>query len=145
MATLDADSLFTNIPLNEIIYICIDNLCSGNENSLTPGNMIFIICLRPFKINYLFIIICPHCNFYHFNWLFVIKWKNIIFFFFSLDFFEKESKFISSTFQRNHLKEKFTYLHITTSQYHNFFIYVFYLSVHYFKFVFSLISITHTH
>ena len=34
------------------------------------------------------------------------------------DFLKKEiSKFISSTFERKHLKEKFTYLHITTFQY----------------------------
>ena len=30
------------------------------------------------------------------------------------------NKFISSAFERRHLKEKFFHLHITTSQYHNF-------------------------
>ena len=32
MASLDVDSLFTNIPLNETIDICVDNLRSDNEN-----------------------------------------------------------------------------------------------------------------
>ena len=32
MASLDNDSLFTNIPLDETINICIDNLYNGNEN-----------------------------------------------------------------------------------------------------------------
>ena len=45
--------------------------------------------------------------------------KNQNFYFFA--FLNKErSKFISSTFERKRLKEKFTHLHITTSQYHNF-------------------------
>ena len=34
MASLDVDSLFTNIPLDETIDICVDNLCNDNENSL---------------------------------------------------------------------------------------------------------------
>ena len=33
MANLDVDSLFTNIPLNETIEICIDSLYKDNENS----------------------------------------------------------------------------------------------------------------
>ena len=33
MASLDVDSLFTNIPLDETIYICIDNLYKDDENS----------------------------------------------------------------------------------------------------------------
>ena len=32
MTSLDVDTLFTNIPLNETIDICIDNLRSGNKN-----------------------------------------------------------------------------------------------------------------
>ena len=32
MASLDIDSLFTNIPLDEIIDICVDNLYNDNEN-----------------------------------------------------------------------------------------------------------------
>ena len=32
MASLDVDSLFTNIPLEQTIDICVDNLCSHNEN-----------------------------------------------------------------------------------------------------------------
>ena len=32
MASLDVDSLFTNIPLEETIDICVDNLYSDNEN-----------------------------------------------------------------------------------------------------------------
>ena len=32
MASLDVDTLFTNILLNETIDICIDNLRSGNKN-----------------------------------------------------------------------------------------------------------------
>ena len=31
MASLDVDSLFTNIPLEETIDICVDNLYSDNE------------------------------------------------------------------------------------------------------------------
>ena len=33
MARLDADSLFSNLPLNKSIDICIDSLCSENENT----------------------------------------------------------------------------------------------------------------
>ena len=36
MASLDVDTLFTNILLNETIDICIDNLRSGNKN---PSNI----------------------------------------------------------------------------------------------------------
>ena len=32
MASLDVDSFFTNIPLDETIYICVDNLYNDNEN-----------------------------------------------------------------------------------------------------------------
>ena len=32
MASLDVDSLFTNIPLDETIDICVDNLYNDNEN-----------------------------------------------------------------------------------------------------------------
>ena len=32
MASIDVDSLFTNISLDETIDICVDNLYSGNEN-----------------------------------------------------------------------------------------------------------------
>ena len=32
MASLDIDSLFTNIPLEETINICVDNLYNDNEN-----------------------------------------------------------------------------------------------------------------
>ena len=31
MASLDVDSLFTNIPLNETINVCIDNLYSNTD------------------------------------------------------------------------------------------------------------------
>ena len=31
-ASLDVDSLFTNIPLEESINICVGNLCNDNEN-----------------------------------------------------------------------------------------------------------------
>ena len=33
MASLDVDSLFTNIPLNKTINICVDNLYNDNENT----------------------------------------------------------------------------------------------------------------
>ena len=33
MAILDVDSFFTNIPLDETIDICFDNLYNGNENA----------------------------------------------------------------------------------------------------------------
>ena len=36
MVSLDVDSLFTNIPLEETIDICVDNLYNGNEN---PSNI----------------------------------------------------------------------------------------------------------
>ena len=45
MFSLDYDSLFTNIPLDETIDICIDNLYYGNENALTFPSMIFVIYL----------------------------------------------------------------------------------------------------
>ena len=32
MASLDFDSLFTNIPIEETINICVDNLYNDNEN-----------------------------------------------------------------------------------------------------------------
>ena len=39
MARLDADSLFSNLPLNKSIDICIDSLCNENENTpkITKG------------------------------------------------------------------------------------------------------------
>ena len=45
MASLDVDSLFTNILLNEAIDICVDNLYNDGENPPTSQNMIFVICL----------------------------------------------------------------------------------------------------
>ena len=45
MFSLDYDSLFTNIPLDETIDICNDNLYYGNENALTFPSMIFVIYL----------------------------------------------------------------------------------------------------
>ena len=33
MANLDVDLLFTNIPLDETIFICIDSLYNDNENT----------------------------------------------------------------------------------------------------------------
>ena len=33
MASLDVDSLFNNIPLDETIDICIDSLCKDDENT----------------------------------------------------------------------------------------------------------------
>ena len=38
MASLDVDSLFTNIPLDETIDICVENLYSGNENPPNISN-----------------------------------------------------------------------------------------------------------
>ena len=32
MASLDADSLYTNIPLNKTINMCVKNVYNGNEN-----------------------------------------------------------------------------------------------------------------
>ena len=43
MASLDVDSLFTNIPLEETIDICVDNLYNDNEK--TSQSMIFVIRL----------------------------------------------------------------------------------------------------
>ena len=50
VVSLDVDSLFTNIPLDETINICVDNLYNDNKN--TPNipmifdfRMIFVICL----------------------------------------------------------------------------------------------------
>ena len=37
MASLDVDSLFTNVPLDQIIDVRIDNLHNGNEN---PSNIL---------------------------------------------------------------------------------------------------------
>ena len=42
MATLDVDSLFTNIPLDEAIDICIDSLYNDDENS--PKIPIDVLC-----------------------------------------------------------------------------------------------------
>ena len=45
MASLDVDSLFTNIPLEETIDICVDNLYSDMRIPLTSQSIIFVICL----------------------------------------------------------------------------------------------------
>ena len=46
MASLDVDSLFTNISLGENIDICIDNLYNGNENPPNiPKHDYIVICL----------------------------------------------------------------------------------------------------
>ena len=45
MASLENDSLFTNISLEETINICLENLYNNNENPLTFQSMIFVICL----------------------------------------------------------------------------------------------------
>ena len=42
MATLDVDSLFTNIPLDEAIDICIDSSYNDDENS--PKIPIDVLC-----------------------------------------------------------------------------------------------------
>ena len=41
MDNLDVDSSFANIPLDETIDICIDNLYNGNKNPLTFPSLIF--------------------------------------------------------------------------------------------------------
>ena len=38
MASLDVDSLFTNIPLDETIDICVDNLHNDNKNPPNTSN-----------------------------------------------------------------------------------------------------------
>ena len=47
MASLDIDSLFTNIPLDETSDICIDNLCNtiATRIPLTSPSLIFVIYL----------------------------------------------------------------------------------------------------
>ena len=45
MATLGADYLFANIPLEEISDICFDNLYNGIENHPNIQSMIVAICL----------------------------------------------------------------------------------------------------
>ena len=45
VASLDVDSLFTNVPPDETIDICVDNLYSDNETPLTSQRMIFVIWL----------------------------------------------------------------------------------------------------
>ena len=44
MSDPDVDSLYTNIPLNDTINICNDNLYNGNEIPSNYLSMIFIIC-----------------------------------------------------------------------------------------------------
>ena len=45
MASLDVDSLFTNIPLDETINICIDSLHKDDENSPKIPKDVLIIYL----------------------------------------------------------------------------------------------------
>ena len=45
MASLDVDSLFTNIPLEETVDICVDSMYSDNENPSNIQSIIFVICL----------------------------------------------------------------------------------------------------
>ena len=45
IASLDISSLFTNIPLDKTIDICIGNLKNDNKNPLTSQSMLFVICL----------------------------------------------------------------------------------------------------
>ena len=45
MGSLDFDSLFTNIPLDEAIDIYIDNLRDGSENCPNIPKHHFLICL----------------------------------------------------------------------------------------------------
>ena len=42
MTSLDVDSLFTNIPLEQTIDICVDNLYNDNENS--PNTLKYDFC-----------------------------------------------------------------------------------------------------
>ena len=62
MASLDVDSLFTNIPLDETIDICIDSLYKDDENSpeipkdvflnvLTVATKELFLCLTTNSIN----------------------------------------------------------------------------------------------
>ena len=45
MASLDVDSLFTNILLYETIDICVGNLYSDNENPPNISKHVFVCCL----------------------------------------------------------------------------------------------------
>ena len=45
MASLDVNSLFTNILLKETIDICFDNLYNDMRIPLTSQRIIFVICL----------------------------------------------------------------------------------------------------
>ena len=141
MACLGVDSSFTNIALDENLstIFLLMTYTMATQISLTSQNMTFVICVRPFKINYLFIIICLYHNCFHFSWLFAIKWQNIKIVIFS--------NFLKTDLFLQHLKKTWkknllTHHSISVWQ---FFAYVFYLSAHHFKFVFSAISITHMH
>lgn len=143
MANLDVDSSFTSIALDENLstIFLLTTYTMATQISLTSQNMTFVICLRPFKINCSsssasITIVFISADYLPLNdkiskLLFLqIFWKQIYFF----------------NIWKKHLKEKFTYslTHHSISVW-QFFAYVFYLSVHYFKFVFSPISITHMH
>ena len=55
MASLDVDSLFTNIPLDEIIDIVSTACKMATRNSLTSQSMIFIVCFTsPPKNHFMF-------------------------------------------------------------------------------------------
>ena len=57
IASLDVDSLFTNIPLDETIDICIDSLYKDDENTLRSERMFFVIYLQwPPKNRFLYLI-----------------------------------------------------------------------------------------
>ena len=45
MAGIDVDFLFTNIPQDENINICIDSFDNENENTPKIPKGIFVICL----------------------------------------------------------------------------------------------------
>ena len=51
MASLDVDSLFTNIPLDETIDICIDSLYKDDENTPKIPKNVFRNLTRPNSTN----------------------------------------------------------------------------------------------
>ena len=56
MASLDAKSLFTNIPLNEVIDICIDDLfCDTNMiHNLDRNDMRELLTLAAYELHFIF-------------------------------------------------------------------------------------------
>ena len=56
MASLDAKSLFTNIPLNEVIDICIDDLFCGTNmiHNLDRNDMRELLTLAAYELRFIF-------------------------------------------------------------------------------------------